>query len=91
MNETPRERAVWKYPLALRSGAQRVTLPEGAILRHVHAQGTPTLWFEVDPRQRPEDRLFAIFATGEPFGPDGSYLGTVHIDWMVWHVYEVGQ
>jgi hypothetical protein len=83
-------RAVWKFPLALNPVAQLVSMPIGSRVIHVHEQnGRPALWAEVHPDQPSDSRLFRVFATGERIDdPAYCYVGTVHIDWTVWHVYE---
>ena len=87
-------RAVWKFPLSLSSGPQNVTLPEGATIVHAHAQTIggspkPVMWAEVNPDAGTSERTFHVVATGEEFSvPFHRYVGTVHIDWTVWHVYE---
>lgn len=90
-------RRVWKFPLALRSGEQFVDVPAGASIVHLHSQVVggghrPVMWAEVDDSAPTTVRTFYVVATGEsiPFEAR-QYLGTVHIDWTVWHVYERGR
>lgn len=81
-------RRVFKYPLQLTSGPQEVKMPPSFIL-HVHEQnGAPCLWAEVDPSADPDARTFYVVATGEDVPPGGNYVGTVHIGWTVWHIYD---
>ena len=84
------DRRVWKYPLSLRPGPQRVTLPALSEIVHVHAQNdTPTLWAQVDGAVREQTRTFYVVATGEPIPEHAEhYVGTVHIGWTVWHIFE---
>lgn len=84
------KRVVWKYPLALTSATQQVTMPAGARVVHVQVQGSePTLWAEVDPEEsRTMLRLFRVVATGVPVPAFFDHRGTIHLDWTVWHIYE---
>lgn len=84
------ERTVFKYPLNLKSRAQTVSMPVGARIVHVHEQDErPVLWAEVNTSAPVGERTFSIFATGEPIAAGfPCYVGTVHVGWTVWHVYE---
>ena len=62
---------------------------------HVHEQGGhPTIWVEAeldeDHSFKPTvPRTFTAIPTGAPFESGSAWhVGTVFIDWMVWHVYE---
>ena len=86
-------KTVWKYPLKLdMDNLQRVQLPAGAVIQHVNAQNDiPTMWAEVNPdRNVDEVRYFSVVATGASVPDKSVYIGTIHIDWTVWHIYEVG-
>ena len=81
---------VWKFPLNLEPGPQKWTMPVGATIVHVQAQDErPTMWATVDPGQRRECRTFHVFATGQEVAlPFHRYVGTVHVGWTVWHIFE---
>lgn len=81
---------ILKYALELVTGWQDVKMPHGARIIHVHEQhGLPTMWVEADPSVQGVIRTFMIIPTGHAAIPaDSKYVGTVHIDWTVWHVYE---
>lgn len=83
------ERVVYKYPLELKIGRQVLAMPADARILHVQEQHErPTMWAEVSPGAVGR-RTFAIFATGEPIDDAFTeYIGTVHIAWTVWHIYE---
>lgn len=87
-------RAVWKFPLAMTTKPQDIDMPALGDIKHVHAQVIAgrdyvVLWAEVDPNRTVATRTFRIFATGETIDlPVYRYVGTAHIDWTVWHVYE---
>lgn len=73
-------------------------LPKGAVIRHVGEQrGRITLWFEADfdlmdrnDADATELRHFVIAGTGHPISEEfgTTYLGTVPMASLVWHVFE---
>lgn len=81
---------VLKWPVDLR-GETEVRWPKGSRVVHVAAQNdVPTLWTESPEVAEQELVVFACAATGFTTIRDtDTYVGTVHIDWTVWHVYEV--
>lgn len=51
------------------------------------------MWAEVDPNAPQADRVFHVYATGEPIQEDDQYIGTATREdefgfEFVWHVYE---
>lgn len=84
-------RTIWKFPIDL-ADTITVPMPEGAKVLHVGTQQDwvhPTcLWAEVDPDAPMVDRLFTFRGTGWTLGDVGRYVGTVHNDPFVWHIYE---
>lgn len=87
---------VYKYPLRISSAPQTVEMPRGAEVVHVHSQvlgGEPRacLWAEVDTAAPGVHRHFAAYATGEDIDVQlgARFVGTIHVDWTVWHVYEL--
>lgn len=87
-------RCVWKFPLALRSGPQAVEMPAGSTIVHTHTQviggePVPVLWADVNATWPPQRRTFHVIATGFDDVPEGAtYVGTIHVEWTVWHIYE---
>lgn len=87
-------RAVWKFPVPL-IGEVEHDIPLGAVLLHVHEQtlmrqNHAVAWFEVDLNERLHvRRTFTVFATGESVADGAVYVGTVHVGWTVWHLYEL--
>lgn len=74
---------VGKFGLELRSGPQPVGMQRWAKIVHVHVQDSCPMDREL------ETRTFHVYATGEPIDlPVYRYVGTVHVGWTVWHVYE---
>lgn len=71
-----------------------VTLPEGAIIRHVDADPVTLatcLWCEVDTDAKLEERYFYLIGTGRelPERPTTYVMSYVnHKTGYVWHVYE---
>jgi hypothetical protein len=84
-------RTIWKY--ALSDMRNDVLMPQGGTVRHVAIQGgRPTLWAEVDSDAPMTMRHFRVFGTGfqlpRDMGYSNDYIGTVHENGLVWHVYE---
>ena len=80
---------IWKYALNV-TDEQRVMMPAGARVIHVDVQGgVLCIWAEVEVGNRPEERIFLVVGTGNPY-PDGDveHLGSVQMPPFVWHVYE---
>lgn len=48
-------------------------------------------WAEVVPGSLIVDRGFQVVDTGRQFETDGIYIGTVQIQDMVYHVYDLGE
>lgn len=73
-------------------------LPKDAVIRHVGEQrGQLTIWFETDfdlmdrdDGESTELRHFIIRRTGDPIPEEfgTTYLGTVPMASVVWHVFE---
>lgn len=84
-------RHVLKFPLELKD-VQQIRMPVGTEVVHVHEQhGVPTLWAETPaPADPGYERTFRLIPTGGTVEAawGAMYLGTVRIDWTVWHVYE---
>lgn len=87
-------RRVLKYPLQLIGGLQTFDMPKESRVLHVEVQNIagrpcPCLWVLVSDDDKYGMRSFGVFATGEDLLPQATdYLGTVHIDWTVWHIFE---
>ena len=84
-------KTIWKFMLATTT-EQVVPMPKGAKPLCVGVQETgPMLWAEVDTEAPFVDRLIEIIGTGRPmYDTDREYVGTVHADPFVWHVYDHG-
>lgn len=91
-------KTIWKFPLppeAWEPSGAKVLIPLHGRIRHVHSQDRGPdmvadicLWVEVDPTASKHDRKFWIVPTGGEIPRDGEYVGTAHVSWTVWHVYE---
>lgn len=69
-------------------------MPKGAIILHAHEQvGFITLWAKIDDQSDYCSRLIHIFGTGRCCDHvEGlPYIGTVHIDGHVWHLFDGGE
>lgn len=85
------------YKYVLQPGKTQLSMPFQANPLCVAFQGDELcLWAEVCPDNRPDTRLFEVFATGEnivfDMGVERKYIGTAHtVDMgmrLVFHVYE---
>lgn len=86
-----KKKEVWKFKIG--HSLSEIEMPYDAELLTVHEQGgSITLWAAVDPTASYAKRLVQVVATGEPFertkGMD--FVGTVFIDGLVWHVWDLG-
>jgi len=80
--------AIWKYPLQV-TDWQEVRMPPGKPLC-VQMQGDQLcMWAEVVPHGMESTRQVRIYGTGHTMDPvgSGSYVGTVQIGELVFHVY----
>lgn len=80
------------YKLDIGAGGNFM-LPVGAVPLHVHDQdGKLILWFKCDPHEKlVSPRVFHVIGTGNKFDIEGGelkYIGTVHVESYVWHVFE---
>jgi hypothetical protein len=92
MNKLNNMKKVYKYKLL--QGINRLMMPEGAQVLTVQLQeDIPTIWALVDPDSPLKERAFLLAGTGHEIEVNTSaqpvYVGTVQIDWMVWHCFEV--
>ncbi|MCK8787655.1 hypothetical protein M0638_25130 [Roseomonas sp. NAR14] len=83
-------RAVWKFVLTPKC---TISMPEGAELLHVAAQGGEVcLWALVNPERPVETRRFRAFGTGHaiPAGLSLRFVGTALLAGgaLVFHVFE---
>jgi hypothetical protein len=80
---------VWKYPLEIKNGGQKIDTFAGSNIVHCDSQnGQLCLWIEVDPSNRPLTVIFHVIGTGHPIPPGTSWVGTAQQPPFVWHVYE---
>lgn len=82
---------IWKYEISPSAPETKILLPKNAQLLCVGMQyQKPVLWFQVDPLQPKEERLFYVVPTGVGFEPVDTHYhaGTAVSDVLVWHVFE---
>jgi hypothetical protein len=80
---------VWSF--TLKEAVETFPMPKGArVLTAGTLFGKITIWAEVNPEVDKERRLFGAWVTGREI-PDTvkSYIGTVLIKNVAWHVYEL--
>ena len=83
---------IWKFPLLV-TQLQAVIMPEGAEILSVGSKAENlVLWAKVDPAKDKCVRSIEVFGTGQPIpsdmGVDRKFIGTVVMDYYVWHVFE---
>ena len=82
---------IWKYELPLGPESEFVIgIPEGAKVLCVQPQAVEIcMWVQVCPEHENENRTFVVHGTGHPIESVGkTYIGTVQIGPLVWHVFE---
>lgn len=79
---------IFKYPLT-EGGHNRVVLPSGFVPLHVAMQDNEIyVWCMVCQSNPDVVGIFHVIGTGWEFNPGyKTYLGTVHSDGFVWHVW----
>ncbi len=84
---------IFKYQLEV-TNLQTIELPQGARILSVRQQGGQImLWAMVHPTHQTIPHTFRIYGTGHPVdensGRTQSFLGTVQLGALVFHVFEV--
>ena len=84
-------KTIYKYPLEI-TDYQYVRLPiRSKIISVGNQNGRLVLWAMVDTSQTEYDRSVIIKGTGNPIESEEltgyTYIGTVQIAWLVWHVF----
>jgi hypothetical protein len=80
-------RTIWKYKLDVQV-EQTISLPIGSkFLYCANQYDYPTMWFEVEPKERMRIVTIVIVGTGNPIPENVEYYGTVFINDFVWHLY----
>lgn len=85
---------IWKFPLLVQS-EQHIEIPQTHEYLSVQMQaGKPCLWAIVDPGTKIQTVRISCHPTGGIGAPsrndDHKFLGTVQIDWTVWHFFGYG-
>jgi hypothetical protein len=85
-------RTIWKYTLPLQD-VVTLTMPVGAEVLSVGLQdGNITLWAMVHSTAPRMDRVFYVYGTGNPInGGEGRFIGTVQMNYFVWHIFEAAR
>lgn len=65
-------------------------LPLNARVLTFQVQGwTPTIWVACEAAHPTKTRTFAILATGQSTDEYEQYIGTIQLNGLVWHLFEV--
>ena len=82
-------RTIWKYPVEI-TDRFIWNIPSGAKFLTLDSNPQLAMWFEVDSDAPKEIRQFVVFGTGHQMQEDVNltYLGTVFVLGLVFHVYE---
>lgn len=84
-SDLPTKHSVWKFPL---DPSGWVVMPKGAKPLHVAVQdGAAFVWAEVWPTNRMVRRHLPVYGTGHTIDGWPDYLGTFHLDGLVFHVF----
>ncbi len=85
-------RTIYKYTLPLQD-VVTLSMPAGAEVLSVGLQGgNITLWAMVHPTSPQMDRVFYLYGTGNPIsGGEGRFIGTVQMNYFIWHVFEAAR
>lgn len=77
---------IFKYRIEI--GQNWIDVPEGGTPMHVAFKDDGLyVWILVEDNP-PSKMCINVYATGQEFDDFGQwYLGTVHMDWTVWHVW----
>lgn len=82
-------KTIHKYPIAV---TDRVTIdmPQGAKVLSVQLQHERVqVWALGDPAQPYVARRFRVYGTGHAVDEEGTFIGTVQVTGLVFHVFEV--
>ena len=85
-------KTIWKFPLRL-TNHQLIDMPVHAQILSAQVQdGVMTLWAVVNPDSPKMPHTIAIYGTGNYITDEnlGTFIGTLQVDWMVWHIFDQG-
>lgn len=91
-NKINNMKTIYKYRLP--DKINKLMIPAGGIVLTIQLQDDiPTIWVLVNPSNPEKERIFHLVGTGHKIeiraGAHPVYVGTVQIDWHVWHCFEV--
>lgn len=97
-SEIKMSHTIHKYlllPSGISNGSNGPKIPHGAKLLSVGVQnGSAYLWALVNPENPLRERLVVPAGTGHTLPPavvEAPFLGTVHIDGLVFHFFDLGE
>jgi hypothetical protein len=87
-------KTIYKYPL--KNHTTQIELPKGAqVLSVINQENVITVYASVETENEMESVEFRIFGTGWDVGGEDldllKFVGTVQVDWLVWHVFYKSQ
>lgn len=81
-------KTIYKFTLRI-SDEQILEIPnDGEILSVQMQNGEPQIWVMVESDDYITQRHFRIFGTGHEVSGNLKFIGTVHIETFVWHLFE---
>jgi hypothetical protein len=80
---------IWKYQVNI-EGEVSIYLPtDHKILSIQEQDGYMTAWAMVDPKSPKIEKTLYVYGTGHPVNPTGkTFISTVQVNGLVWHVFE---
>ena len=85
-------RKVFKYVIQVNDEVQEHEIPRTATEYHVGLNpadhGQLAIWFVVNPDHAKITRKFFVRGTGQGFPDSAIYMGSVHSDIFMWHIFE---
>lgn len=86
------KRVIFEFELTPELGIQSVGMPQDARILCVREQlGLIYVCVEVQVTALPVGRSFHLRWSGIDYEEDGDYVGTVRIDGIPWHVFDLGE
>lgn len=82
-------KTVWKYEFEISDSVQEKDIPcDGEIVHCGPQSGLVCIWVLGDPKCGLQSRQFVVHGTGHPVAAHESYIGTVMMLPLVWHLFE---
>ena len=83
-------RTIYKYLIDIKDEPQIKNMPNGCIIIHVGRQDDKIgIWAIVDTNQKEISVPFLVLGTGFVIPDNAEFIGTVQMDWFVWHLFKL--